>query len=383
MTRRLLVVPLLAALASAACDRSAPDAPGVVRSDSSGVRLITSSGPDRELAWRLDSVDVLRDSLGEAWVFTAVSPSQVLTDRAGRSYVLENEPAVRRFGRDGRYERSFGRKGGAPGEMEFAIALLQQADSVAAFDVERGVLVRWGPDLEPINDLALLGALSGVDRLAFRTGGVWVQKRSFAGESTLVALYGDTTATTPLLRVSQPRGTILRGCNNTIAISLPPFFSPELLWDAQGARLLATVGPRYELNLYEGPRLIASVRREYAGRKPTADDVGRLYPEGLRLRAGSLDCTFSKEQLNESVGTAAQMPPAFGLALLADGTMWVQRSTRNEPPVLDVFASDGSYAGTIRGYHLPVGRLPNDEVLFPRDDPESGGVVVVRVLVRR
>ena len=78
------------------------------------------------------------------------------------------------------------------------------------------------------------------------------------------------------------------------------------------------------------------------------------------------------------------MPAVHGLTLLSDGTMWVQRSVRNERPVvLDVFGSDGAYVGTLRGYHLPVGLLPNGELLVPIDDEESGGLVIARMGVRK
>ena len=63
--------------------------------------------------------------------------------------------------------------------------------------------------------------------------------------------------------------------------------------------------------------------------------------------------------------------------------MWVQRSLRSEPPVLDVFDSDGAYAGTLKGFGLPVGLLPNGELLLPREDEESGGSVIVRMQVKK
>ena len=74
----------------------------------------------------------------------------------------------------------------------------------------------------------------------------------------------------------------------------------------------------------------------------------------------------------------------FDLVLLSDATMWVRRSvTSEETPVLDVFGSDGAYVGTVRGYHLPVGLLPNGELLVPIEDEESGGLVIARMGVRR
>ena len=54
-----------------------------------------------------------------------------------------------------------------------------------------------------------------------------------------------------------------------------------------------------------------------------------------------------------------------------------------KPQRIDVFGSDGAYAGTLTGYYLPVGRLPNGELLVPMDDEESGGIVIARMRVTR
>lgn len=370
---------VIAALSSAGCRDSAPADPSVVRSDSAGVRIVTSTGPDTTLPWRLQPIDVFRDSLGEPWLFTMVSPQMVITDRAGRTYVLEREPAVRRFGRDGVYERSFGRKGGAPGEMESPQSLMQQGDSVAVFDGGREVIVRWGSDLEPINDIQLRGAFEGVQRAAFRAGGAWVQRYSYDSLSRRTELFADTSATEALFVLADSsRPKMLQACGGRIGFAMPAWFAPELNWAASGPRMLANLGPGYDLRLYEGQRLIASVRRDLPSRAPVVADFTSMYPEGLKLGG----CVVPLDDLMQNVGLAAVMPFVHGLALLSDGTIWVQRSVRlAKPPVLDVFASDGAYAGTVTGFYLPVGLLPNGELLVPQDDEESGGLVITRMRV--
>lgn len=372
---------LLAFILVAACAGEPPSDPSVVRADSAGVRLITSTGPDTVLPWRFETVDVLRDSLGEPWLFTMVTPEMVLTDRAGRTYVLDREPAVRRFGRDGAYERSFGRKGGGPGEMEFPLSLVQQGDSLAVFDGGREVIVRWGPDLEPINDIQLRGAFQGAQRASFRVGGAWVQRYSYDSTSRLTELFADTIAQEPLFVLADSsRPKFLQGCGGRVGFAMPTWFSPELYWVTSGPRLLANLGPGYDLRLYEGPRLLASIRRELPTRAPVMADFTSMYPEGLKLGG----CVIPLDDLMQNVGLAPVMPFVHGLALLSDGTMWVQRSVRRaKPPVLDVFGSDGAYAGTITGFYLPVGLLPNGELLVPRDDEESGGLVIQRMRVTK
>lgn len=373
-------------LALACRDGGAPQA-NVVRSDSAGVRLITSTGPDTALAWRFDTVGVLTDSLGEPWLFTGISPQMVLTDRAGRTYVLDREPAVRRFGRTGQYERSFGRRGGGPGEMEFPIQLLQQGDSIAALDLGRDAVVRWGPDLEPIGDLPLRGGLERTQMLAFRQGGLWREQFAFDSVTTTATLHGDTLPGSELATLRQPPRTTaapLEGCGGRLRLNPPVYFAPTLRWNARGARLLVSTGPQYELSLYEGNRLLARVRRDLTPRAPTVDDLQRMYPEGMKVIAGGLTCTIPVADILLKAQLAEWMPFVFNLVLLPDATMWVQRSLPNETPVvLDVFASDGAYAGTVRGMHLPVGLLPNGELLVPQDDEESGGLVIRRLVVRK
>jgi len=383
MTRRAIFLGAL--VLGVACGGERNTDPSVVRTDSAGVRIITSAGPDRELAWRLEQLEVLRDSVGEPWLFTRATPRHVLTDRAGRIYVLESEPAIRRFGRDGQYERSIGRKGGAPGEMQMPIALRQQGDTITVLDGVRGVLVRWDPGFEPLNDIRIEGVLADATDLAFRFGGMWVLKQDHSARQIATTFYLDSGTTEPLFRVEQPIPAMVRaGCagGTSIAIALPPFFTPDIHFDVAGARILTSVGPAYDVHLYEGSRPIARVRRDLPSRAPTAADVGKLYPNGFSVGLPSGTCSFEIENLLKEAGVAEQMPFIHGLALLSDGTMWVRRSVRNESPViLDVFGSDGAYAGTLRGYHLPVGLLPNGEYLFPRDDEDSGGIVIARMRV--
>lgn len=387
MQRTLAAALGAAILGGAACGGEAPQQANVIRTDSAGVRIVMSTGPDTALAWRFDTIGVLTDSLGEPWLFTGVTPQHVITDRAGRTYVLEREPAIRRFGRDGRYERSIGRRGGAPGEMGLPFYLVQQGDSVAVLDVGRSALVRWGPDLEPIADIPLRDGLSGTIRIAFRTGGLWQQVSSWDSTGNTMTLRGDTTGSAVLATVFEPanrNARMLSGCGGRVQLTQPNFFARSIQWDADGPRALVYAGPHYELALYEGNRLLASVRRDLQTRAPTVDDLRRQFPDGLKLQVPGAECTIPLSELTAGPALDGMLPFAFGVTLLADGTMWVQRSLRDEKPAtLDVFGSDGAYVGTVRGYRLPVGLLPNGELLVPIDDEDSGGVVIARMAVRK
>lgn len=383
-SRRKAIAVAAAMLTLAACapdDGAAGD--DVVRADSAGVRIITSGADDVALDWTFEDIDVLRDSVGEPWLFTGIYPGAVITDRIGRTYVMNRDPAVVRFGRDGRYEHTMGRRGGGPGEMEFPVAIGAKGDTIFVFDAFKSALVRWGPSFEPVSNVRLEGKMQGLQAIAFRFGGLWYSKRSQSDSAVTYALYADS-ALAPLYSVSAPNG----GPVNLKCVSInvsTPLFSPDISWSASGPRIAVNASTAYEIWLLEGTRPIASIRRPFPQRAPTIDDVRQLWPEGYKVSFGGdrPPCVAPVELIMEQYGTAPVMPAMESLNLLSDGTIWVQRSWDDKSPVLDVFAADGAYAGTIQGMRMPVGLLPNGELLVPREDEMSGGYVIVRTKVTR
>ena len=379
MRTALLILPALAFVV--ACGRGASPASDVVRTDSAGVRLITSGARDTVLPWTFREIDVFRDSVGEPWLFTNIFTFQVLADRGGRTYVLTRDPAVIRFGRDGKYDRTVGRKGGGPGEFQFPIAIGSQADTLWVRDVAKQGLVRFSADLSPATDLRLEGALAKAELLSFRTGGLWFRTTESSDTLRVTSVFADTLGSEPLRRVTtKVTGPVSFGC-----IGLPystPIFTPQIALHASVARLLVNAQPSYELWLYEGARAIASIRRPLAPRAPTEADVRGLYPKGMviGLGGGGANCVVPVEELIAKQGVAPQYPFVFDVMLLPDGTMWALRTPHNvRPTIVDVFNSEGVYAGSTTGMGLPLAMLPNGELLFARDDEESGGVVIVRM----
>lgn len=376
--------PLIALVLLVACGRS--DAPtDVVRTDSAGVKIISSGARDTVLPWTLEEIDVFRDSLGEPYLFAGLRRQRLLVDRAGRTYVLTRDPSVVRFGRDGREEMVLGRKGGGPGEFELPTAIGSQGDTIWVRDPVKGALVRFLPDLTPAPDRRLEGALGDATSFHFRTGGVWVKRRDAVDGSVRIAVYGDTSGSPPLQEVRVASRPVQFSCMGQP--SATPLFTNELPLDVNRARLLvAGAEAGYVLWLYEGTRAIGSVRRPLAPRAPTVDDVRAMHPDGLRFTLGFADgtrgCTVPVEELVAKQGLAPTYPFAFDVALHADGEMWVLRT----PPEVadarvDVFGPDGLYRGTLRGRGVPLARLPNGELLFVREDSASGGQVIARVRV--
>lgn len=373
-------------LAIAACVRGEATQPGVTRADSAGVRIVTSAAADTALSWSFEEVDVLADTVGEGepYLFTRLWGRNVLADRAGRVYVLTRDPAILRFGRDGRLERSIGRQGGGPGEMQLPGVLASSGDTLVVLDLVKRALVRWAPTLDPLADRRLEGTLERADQIAFRAGGLWFQRYAFSDSGLVSEFYADTIGP-PLHSVVTPSGGPVKF--KCIALSQStPLFSPTVTWSASGPRVLANQGPDYTLWLYEGRRPVASVRRTVRPRAPTVDDVRAEHPEGYKVSFGGdrPPCITPVEEVMKGFGVAAVFPAVHDLVLLPDGTIWVQRTPRAATEqVIDVFAPDGAYVGTTRGMKLPVGLLPNGQMLVPRFDEANGGLVLGRVRVGR
>jgi hypothetical protein len=329
-------------------------------------------------------VDDLRDTLGEPYLFTRLWQRGVITDRAGRTFVLTRDPAILRFGRDGRFERAIGRRGGGPGEMELPAVMAVQGDTIVVLDLVKRALVRWSPTFDPLSDRRLEGALERANEIAFRTGGLWYHAWSVGAAGRQIAFHADTSGP-PLHVADLPSGGPVRFSCVGMSQSAP-LFSPTVTWSASGPRVLVNAGAGYDLRLYEGARAIASVRRTVPSRAPTVDDVRDEYPEGHRVEfdGGRPPCIVPADEIMQKLGVAAVFPAGHDLVLLSDGTMWVQRNPESAlTPVIDVFASTGAYVGTMRERRLPLGRLPNGELLIPRLDEDTGGWLLARVRVRQ
>jgi hypothetical protein len=320
--RSRLALILLAALVG--CRAAEPSDPTIVRADSAGVKLITSGPEDRPLPWTFTEIGPLTDADGNPWVFDAVTSGRVLTDRGGRTYVIGGDTAVLRFGRDGRLDRVLGAPGRGPGQFVRPVRIAAQADTVIVTDPGKGALVRFGPTLDPVADRSLDGALATAEWHAYRAGGLWVVE-GIGGEERgyRSRLRADTLSGAPLLEVADAR----------------------IVAHAEGPRVVAHRPPTYEVRLFEGPRLLAMVRRPV-----------------------------------DSTAAAIQR-----LALHKDGTLWVERTVPGDAEAtrLDLFGPDGVYVGTLADRGVPVGLLPNGEVLFVRARAEGPGVVIVRTTIIR
>lgn len=351
----------------------------VTVADSAGIQLVTSPATDRPLGWTLTEAFRLGGEDDGPESFTSAGPSTVGTDARGRIYVLDHHAyRIQVFDRDGRHLRTQGGRGGGPGEFQMhGFLQVTPEGQTAVFDFPKRSLVRWDADGSVLPEFRFDGF--------FPSSKIWM-----AGDTMVYSLTryeervqssllrfvigGDTTEVPGIETVTS--GMVMFSC---VGLNLPPLFTPQLVHASTGAMTVASTQSPYRVDVYEGTRLVRSVRREVAPEPATVRHVERLYPEGMRVSfGGGRDCVVEASELLEKQGTAPHLPMIRALTIGPDGEVWVQRYTFNdEPPRVDVFDARGGYLGTLEGRALPLGFLGDDTVLFAEEDKDTGITQVV------
>jgi hypothetical protein len=355
---------------------------GVARvTDSAGVTLVESPGADIPLPWTLSEVRRIGGADTGAAAFTRAGPWNVAADPArGRIYVLDGQAKqVAVFDTAGTLLRVMGREGGGPGELRFPQLIWVLADgTVEVLDIIKGGLVRFGPEGDILAEQSLTGDFP--EGKPHRSGDtLYLVRRTSEGTEQHQRFQIHTPAdTTVLLAQSAPLPGMARfAC---MAINMPRLFTPQIRMAGSGGRVAASPQVPYLVQLYEGGRLVRSVRRAVNPLPADRAAIARRYPEGMRFLGGAGGCTVQAAELEEKLGAAPEVPLIEALALAPDGTLWVQRYTfEDEPPRVDVFDAEGIYRGTLTGRGLPLGFI-GDLVLFGEEDPSTG---VERIVLLR
>jgi len=371
--------PALTLLLLAACTAGdATDGDSRI-TDSAGVALVAVTAEDRPLDWTLTELFRLGGAEEGPGSFTTAYSGTVGTDAQGRIYVLDDrEFRVEVFDRDGRHLRFLGRKGSGPGELDHPGFLVVESGGVVnVFDYAKLALVRWGPDGE-ILPIARSDARFTAGPPAIQ-GDTMVHVRQAYGERSRGANLRimTPTDTIDLPGIENPTtGMVMFSC---VGLNSPPLFARAVAFAAAGGRIAVTHQVPYQVDLYEGFRLVRSIRRAVLVEAPTAAHVERLYPEGMKVGfGGGGSCTVPAAELFEKQGVAPHLPLIKLVALGPRGVLWVERYTfPREPGRLDLFDREGRYLGTLTGKRLPLGFVGEDVVLFPDEDVATGVIQVV------
>jgi len=375
MRTNLTLVPFL--LAGCGGDVVPSD---VVRSDSAGVEVVTSGANDLPLGWNFTEEFRIGGADSGAGSFTSASRFTVATPTAERIVIFNREQSkIEVYDAQGVLLNSFGRAGSGPGEINFAMELLDVgADEVALFDYGKMAMVRWtlagevlperriAPELRVIRGDSAWGSLQVADSV-----------RSLSG--VIFAAASDTVRLDSL--VTPPRAMISLSCFSAM---LPPMFSGRVVWDEQDGVVALTPQSSYVVQLYAGARLIRSIRRPIAAVPTTPAMARREHPDGWSVSfSNGPDCTLDPAEVAEKTGMAPTLPVVADVAFGPRNTLWVARHAfPGDTVTTDVFDSAGEYLGSVRDRGVPLGWLGEDRVLFAVQDPATGvGVVVVYRIV--
>lgn len=371
MNHDIRLLPLLFACASAACGTDGSAGSSALVTDSAGVRIVTNTRPDTDLAWEFEPAFTLGGANDGPEAFYTVNDHTVGSDVASNIFVLDaSGHRVLVFDSAGEHLRTLGREGNGPGELAQPWGLSVRPDgTVLVDDFGKMALVGFGPD-----GVALPGeeaALPGSPR-------AWVGSALYSDirmpidgvdvERFLYVVDGDTTELARLQQGSE-RIIELKSCGMAFG-GMPAVFAPDIVWDAGPAGAVARVGAAYSIDVYDGARLVGRYERNVLPDPATPELAERQIGEGMTMNtpAGQIRCETS--EVVEQRGIAAEVPAIRNLRLSPDGIIWVSRGgPRPEATPTDILAPDGTYLGTLPAeVPYPIGFLADGRALFVETD---------------
>jgi len=358
--------------------------------DSSGVRLVTYDGPDRPLSWALVPIARLGGSTDTTLDFSRIRRPEIAADRLGRLYILDH-PARRVLVVDsaGSLLRSLGRGGSGPGELSDPVSLTVDDD---------GNVAVWNFGTQGIVTFDSAGRPGPTERVGFPPGDFTQPHFVHWGNGWLSAAEGRrqddmivSTLTmegdgpdTDLVSVSRPpsRMTEFPSCGG--ALNLGPIFAPDLVWNANGRRMVVATSAEYRIDRFDADQLTESVRRRIGPLATTRELAESEFPEGFRINFGRGPCRIPASELVAGRGFAAVVPTIRNLMLAPAGELWVERrvagSSGGGP--IDIFDRDGQYVGTLADFPMPAAFLGHDRVAWIETDSLDVQRVVVGQVVR-
>lgn len=380
-----VTIVALAALGAMAACGTAPAETLVERADSAGVEVVVNHGADQPAGWQLRQAFSLGGAEDGPEAFFNVGRGGLAGDEAGHLYVLDRgNHRVVVFDADGRYVRTLGRQGGGPGELQWPGSLSVARDgSVVIGDIGHGGLVRISATGEPLANRSL-DTWRGGSLASFRDGLVTVFRDGDpdAARETLTYLNGGETRGLVSMD-GVPLRPVDFGCVRISGMS--QLFAPSLVWAAGAGRIATAMGAAYEIDIHDGDRHVARIRRDLAPRPATRELAIQEVGEAFEVQfGGGGSCKVEASKVVDERGVAQWIPAVRRVALGPDGTLWVQRyAVRGDPAPIDLFAADGGYLGTLPpDAPFPEAFLTDHRIVSVEKDDLDLDHVVVYDLVR-
>jgi hypothetical protein len=276
----------------------------------------------------------------------------IALDSKGRIHVLDAQAQhIRVFSPEGVYEQTIGARGGGPGELGFALALLMgPGDTILVPDARNLRFTRYAPDGSEAGSIRL--DPDGAWPMQFRAstqGAMAEQVRLFAlpGQpalenrlDVLLRLASDGTVTDTLMTFPSGSFQALDGTGIT-------FFAAEPVWDLTAdGRIILAVSDEYRIRIYSDGQLQRIITKSFELAPLSEADKEALRGELRRRFAsqGMPEATMER-LLRERFHFAESLPAVLTVAAGPLGTIWAQQA---RPPSQ---ISEAEFA-TIRENHL-------------------------------
>lgn len=340
---------------------------GVAVSDSAGVYIVESLGPDRQLDRRVVELTRLMPPDSALSAF----PWGVAADpMTGRIYVADRtSPRVVAFDRDGGYLGTYGREGRGPGEFVNVSAVsVTPHGALTAWDTGRGILSRWSSEGDLLNERRPPvshwgpGVYDAGDRLVTVT-------LETSGSEALQALVEVTPDDTTVLH-AVPREMVdadlpcMRG-------PVPRLFSPSVTWTARGETTFVRNGAGYRIDGYVDGDAVTSFRRPVEPARVTT----AMAVERAELRFGGFlqGCGIAARQLVDAVGHLERISPVQWIAADPEGRLWISRTSDGvSTERIDVLGPGGRYEGTVETHVMPVAFVSPSRFVGVHRSEETG-----------
>jgi hypothetical protein len=271
----------------------------------------------------------------------------------------------------GRTVRSFGRKGGGPGEFGNPRLVMVTDSGVAVYDDLKLGLVNFDFDGRPLPDspqTTVIGAVEGIlTGMAKLADGSWVYSvREHPGNRVRESLYWHSNrisyrlASTP----EAPDRWLRLPCG--IAMSGgAPVFSPTLRWAATPAVVAYAATESDRVVVWDVMRRDSTVIIGNARPHRSTREAALAATSSYTVQAPGRNCTIEAERVLDQRGMLKTMPPILAIAISPDGALWVRlRPYGDNPPVVRVShgeVTDSLHTSVFPGQFLSPTRFVADE----------------------
>ena len=367
MVRRTRTLRWTAALSFGVVGCSAEDQlPTVVRSDSAGVEIAKSSGPLPILNLAVDTALVFGGEESGPASFYQVRPALVDVDQEGLIYLLDRiQHQVAVFAPTGELVATWGRQGEGPGELRAPLSVTASHGTATVHDAGRALFVSYAVDGGVVERAAppsvihmWFGHVQALpDRLAFWDRDVFTVTEN--RRDRLLSVRGADTVSLVESKPAYSSTAYHPRCSATFTIAMP--LSPQIRWSQWENRVVVVAGPDFQVDWFDGPRLVRrSTFGEPAPELSAREVVGLLEARGVRG-----PCNSSPREYIERHGYFPKPQAVRAITLHPNGALWVQHGDLSGNGRIVVFDSTAAPVGVLTAeFPMPIAFLPDGRAVI-------------------